>query len=118
MKNILKLTAILLILAGSVSCGREDDIPDNIPSCIKSRIQNIKSENVWNPPATIWQYKYNGKIVYYIPPRCCDIPGAIIDENCNAVCYDGGLIPSDDCEDFFENRTDEKLIWKDNRTYP
>jgi hypothetical protein len=84
-------------------------------------IQEIKSENVWNPPAEIWQYYYNGKVVYYIPPRCCDIPGKLFNENGNLVCNpDGGITGGGDggCIDFFDNRSDEKLIWKDKRTYP
>ena len=89
-----------------------------ISACIEAMIESIKSEDVWNPPAEIWQYKYNGQTVYYIPPRCCDIPSILLDENCNTVCSpDGGLTGKGDgtCSDFFDKRTDEKLIWKDTR---
>jgi hypothetical protein len=106
-----------MLLAGLIACQKEES---NIPTCIEDMIQRIKSEDVWNPPAKIWQYRYNGQIVYYIPSRCCDIPSILVDENCNSVCSpDGGLTGKGDdkCTDFFEKRTDEKLIWEDKRTY-
>jgi hypothetical protein len=121
-KVALKTVAILLILTvGISSCGKEKDITNNLPPCIVDEIQAIKKESVWNPPATIWQYQYNGQVVYYIPPRCCDIPSILIDEKCNKICSpDGGLSGNGDsnCGDFFEKRTDEKLIWQDERSYP
>jgi hypothetical protein len=121
MKKILKSVIILLLTGNFFSCGKEDDMPDNLPTCIVNEIQKIKQASVWDPPATIWQYHYNGQIVYYIPPRCCDIPSILIDEKCNTICTpDGGISGKGDgnCLDFFEKCTDEKLIWKDNRTYP
>jgi hypothetical protein len=119
---ILKTAAILLFLTGSISsCRKEKDIPENIPACIINKIQEIKDESVWNPPATIWQYHYNGQIVYYIPQRCCDIPSLLMDAQCDIICNpDGGLSGNGDgnCTDFFEKRKNEKLIWQDKRTYP
>ncbi len=42
----------------------------------------------------------------------------LYNENCNVICSpDGGLTGSGDgqCSDFFDTRTDEKLIWEDVR---
>jgi len=89
-------------------------------TCIEKEINNIKSQDVWNPPAEVWQYRYNGQTVYYIPPRCCDIPSRLLDENCNVICSpDGGFTGKGDgkCNDFFSKRTGKKLIWKDKRIY-
>lgn len=44
----------------------------------------------------------------------------LFDENCNRICApDGGKTGKGDgkCPDFFEKRTDEKLVWKDERKY-
>ncbi|RZK59368.1 MAG: hypothetical protein EOO91_05460 [Pedobacter sp.] len=82
------------------------------------KIQKLKNENVANPPASVWQYEYNGQTVYFIPQKCCDIPSALYDSNCNLICSpDGGFTGKGDgkCKDFFEKRTKEKLIWKDDR---
>jgi hypothetical protein len=96
------------------------DTPRGTPDCIEDKIREIASEEVWNPPAKIYSYWYNGQTVYFIPQRCCDIPSVLMDSNCNAVCFpDGGIGGSGDgeCPDFFDTRTNEKLIWEDTREY-
>jgi hypothetical protein len=73
---------------------------------------------VRNPPGSIWRYEYNGKTVYYIPAYCCDMQSELFDGNCNKICSpDGGFTGKGDgkCSDFFTNRKNEKLIWKDER---
>ncbi|MFD2570999.1 DUF6970 domain-containing protein [Spirosoma soli] len=95
-----------------------DPIPRETPDCIRDRINQIKSQDKWNPPAKVFRYSYKGQPVYYIPSRCCDIPGIVLDAQCNVVCApDGGLGGSGDgtCTDFFKSRTDEQLIWQDSR---
>ena len=114
MRNISKIVILVVLCLSISSCKKES-------ACIEEKIKSIKSENVWNPPAKIWSYKYNGQIVYFIPQRCCDIPSVLLDENCNPICSpDGGFTGKGDgrCSDFFDKRTNKKLIWKDKRTYP
>jgi len=94
------------------------DTPGGTPNCIKNKIEEIAEGEVWNPPAKIYRYQYNGQTVYYFPSRCCDIPSILYDENCIVICSpDGGFIGNGDgrCPDFFSSRTDEKLIWEDLR---
>jgi hypothetical protein len=112
---------VLYLLAGfalfTLGCNNED-IPKEVPNCIKAKIEDIKEQAVWNPPAKIYSYKYNNETVYYIPPRCCDIMSTLYDENCNIICYpDGGIAGNGDglCPDFFTKRTGERLIWEDDR---
>ena len=118
MKHIVSIFLVFFALCAIFSgCKKEN----TACACIEGKIESIKSENIWNPPAQIWQYKYNGQTVYYIPQRCCDIPSVLLDENCNAICNpDGGHSGNGDgmCSDFFTKRTNGKLIWKDKRTYP
>lgn len=100
-----------------ISCGKER-LPKDTPQCIEDKINAIADGEVWNPPAIIYSYTYNEKTVYYFPPRCCDIPSTLYDDNCNIICSpDGGITGNGDgqCSDFFTTRTDEKLIWKDGR---
>lgn len=113
----MKRLHILLLFVIIASCNNED-IPKGTPDCILTKIDQIKAEGVWNPPAKIYRYQYQGKTVYYIPSRCCDIPSVLLDENCNLICSpDGGLSGAGDgkCSDFFKERSDEKLIWEDDR---
>ena len=78
MKRVLYLfvTTVLIILA----CNDEDMLKD-VPNCIEDKIEEIKEQAVWNPPAKIYQYQYKGLTVYYIPPRCCDIMSTLYDED-------------------------------------
>jgi hypothetical protein len=88
------------------------------PEWIDKLIIQFKNEPVGNPPQSIWQYKYLNQTVYYVPPQCCDQYSTLYDENGKLICApDGGLTGNGDgkCPDFFEKRTDEKIIWKDER---
>jgi hypothetical protein len=90
----------------------------NAPDCMQSKIDEILAGKVWNPPAKIYQYTYNGQKVFYFPPRCCDIPSILFDKNCNVLCNpDGGYSGGGDgrCPSFFSTRTNEKLILEDKR---
>ncbi len=117
MNFIIGIGAISLLLFLPDRCAK-DEISNGTPACVQQKIDEISGEDVWNPPARIYRYFYNGKKVYFIPQRCCDIPSQLVDENCNAVCApDGGISGQGDgaCPDFFNTRTGEQLIWEDNR---
>ena len=86
--------------------------------CIQKKIEQIQKEEVWNPPARIYRYKYKNQKVYFVPQRCCDISSELYDENCYFICTpDGGITGNGDGRypDFFETRQGEMLVWKDNR---
>ncbi len=107
---------ILFLFLISVGC-EDNDIAKDTPDCVKAIIKNLKKQ-VRNPPAKIFRYTYDSKTVYYIPANCCDAFGDLIDENCNKICSpDGGLGGGGDgkCPVPFQTRTNEKLIWADDR---
>ena len=82
------------------------------------KIKTLKREAVWNPPAKIYSYTYQNRTVYFFPQRCCDFPSELYDENCTLLCLpDGGITGQGDgtCADFFSERSNEKLVWKDSR---
>jgi hypothetical protein len=115
MKTITLIIGILISVLGSCE---KSGLPSDIPACILQKINEIQADEVRNPPASVWQYEYNQKTVYYIPAYCCDIQSQLLDENCNLICSpDGGLTGKGDgkCPDFFTNRKNEKLIWQDER---
>ena len=112
--SLLMITGILTFVQ---KCD-DDALPQGTPDCVRDRISEIAREDVWNPPAKIYRYTYNGHKVYFIPQRCCDIPSVLLDENCNSICApDGGISGRGDggCADFFDARKDEKLVWEDPR---
>jgi len=113
------ITASWLILSSAQpGCNTPDGSKNTTPACIQKEIEKIKSEEVWNPPASVWQYEYNGQTVYYIPAHFADIPSQLLDNNCNPICSpDGGFTGEGDgkCSDFISKRANPKLIWQDER---
>ncbi|WP_345267881.1 DUF6970 domain-containing protein [Nibrella viscosa] len=97
---------------------KKENILEGTPACIVDKINQIKQEAVWNPPAKVFRYEYKGQTVYYIPPRCCDVPSTLLDAQCNYLCApDGGIDGKGDgkCSDFFNARSGETLVWADSR---
>lgn len=108
---------ICLVLGSMfVSCER---IPGNgLPACITQRIQQIKTQPVWNPPATINEYEYNGQTVYLISSPCCDRPDTLVYKNCDFICSPGGGFTGKGdgkCPDFSEKAKLVRVVWKDER---
>ena len=106
---------IFLFLICSCSQSTQSENPD----WVNELINEFQSKSVGNPPQSIWCYEYKGQTVYYVPPQCCDQFSKLYDANGNIICApDGGFTGRGDgrCPDFFEERTNEKLIWEDPRS--
>lgn len=109
------LISLTLLLNG---CGDPSILEEN-PNWVYETVSKFKAEPVGNPPQSIWRYEYKGQAVYYIPAQCCDQFSALFDKNGKAICApDGGFSGRGDgrCPDFFAERKNEKLVWKDTRT--
>lgn len=110
----------LAILGALLACvGCAPAISNDLPPFVLALIESHESAPVANPPASIWRYKYKGRVVFYVPPSCCDVPSELYDSDGNLICGpDGGLTGRGDgkCPDFFELRTEESRVWKDPRT--
>lgn len=113
MKYILLITSILLLTAATC---RKALRP--LPVCIQQKINEIKAEPKWNPPAEVNEYLYNGKHVFLFSSDCCDQYTMLYDETCNALCApSGGFAGTGDnkCTDFLEKAKHLRLVWKDER---
>ena len=111
-----KIILLFFVVLQTQTCKKEN--LKDVPICILDKVRELKTADVSNPPSSVWQYEYNGQTVYYIPAKCCDFPSRLYDKSCNLICSpDGGITGRGDgkCKDFFEKRTNEKLIWKDER---
>lgn len=96
-------------------CGKNKT---RIPVCVQQRIDSIKAEPKWNPPAEVNEYVYKGKRVFLFTSNCCDQYIMLYDGTCNYICApSGGFTGKGDgkCTDFYENAKHVKLIWKDER---
>src|ERR1043165_457416 len=107
---------LMVTLSDSKTCNKKSS--GGIPKCIQEMITEYQNRPVQNPSAEFYEYDYKGQKVYYMKPSCCDQLSKLFDSNCNFICSpDGGLTGRGDgkCPDFFTERKNEKLIWKDQR---
>lgn len=120
MSRVLK--RFLLIFVLSAACGHNPAAPD---SAITSRawlttlIRQLETQPVANPPAFIARYEYKGDIVYFVPQRCCDVMSVVYRSDGAVMCHaDGGFAGTGDgrCPDFFTERRNERIIWRDPRS--
>ncbi len=92
---------------------------EDFPEWVRKMIEKEKAGRVANPPASISRCVYGSRVVYYRPPRCCEIPGILWDENGKFVCSpDGGLTGRGDgkCPHFHAVKKNCAIIWRDSRS--
>lgn len=92
---------------------------DANPLWVAELIAKYQSDPVGNPPQSIWRYEYKNQKVYYVPPQCCDQYSILFNAAGDTLCApDGGITGGGDgrCTDFFQERKNGVLIWKDSRT--
>ncbi|RAK00339.1 hypothetical protein LX87_02041 [Larkinella arboricola] len=114
----MKTFVSILILTVIIGCQEKNPAPATVPDCIQQVIEKIRQETVWNPPARVYRYEFKGQEVYYIPPRCCDIPSVVI-ARCDTLCApDGGFTGKGDgrCPDFAREARNPVLVWEDTRS--
>jgi uncharacterized protein DUF6970 len=116
----MKLWILVMLSTALAACGsaRPASSPAPVPAAVAALIHQLESEPKANPPAYIASYEYQGKVVYYLPPRCCDIFGDLYDAAGQLLCHpDGGLAGHGDgrCPDFLSQRRNETIIWRDGR---
>lgn len=88
------------------------------PAWVKARIEQYQKAPVANPPQSIWRYRYQDRMVYYIPPQCCDKMGELYDDQGTQIASPGGGLRGKGdgrCPDFMATRTEETLVWQDPR---
>jgi hypothetical protein len=109
--------ALAMSLALSAGCAVSGGHPDWLAPVIAE----LERQPVANPPAFVAQYEYKGQTVYYVPPRCCDVPSIVYGPTGATLCSaDGGMTGRGDgrCPDFFAERTKERIVWRDERRAP
>ncbi len=86
-----------------------------LPACIQSKIDSFKLKEVHEKPQKVVEYKYKGKMVYYVVMPCCDFYNEVYDDNCNFLgAPDGGFTGKGDGKlpDFFAEAKEEKVMWQ------
>ena len=117
MKRISATAAIFIFLINGCSdLGSSSETVN--PDWVKSLITQFENSPAGNPPQSIWKYDYKGMTVYYVPAQCCDMFSILYDDGGRILCFpDGGFSGRGDgkCPDFFQERKNEILIWRDTR---
>lgn len=114
----MKFYFLPLLLATVVTKDCSKEKPSGLPKCVQLRIEAIKKEPRWNPPAQVDEYRYKGKTVYLFSADCCDQFTVVMDSECQYMCAPaGGLTGKGDrkCDDFFTEAQLVKTAWKDQR---
>ena len=112
---------LLILLAALISVGAprcSKTTANGLPLCVQQKINAIRQQPKWNPPAQVNEYLYNGKTVYVISADCCDQFTTAYDSNCKVVCSpSGGITGRGDgkCTDFNDVAKHVRLVWKDAR---
>jgi len=118
MKKLLLIACIAVISSCSSKKAAETVAGDDIPACIKKLITQFQEEDKQNPPRSIYRYTYKGNFVYYVSPICCDHFSDLYNSKCELIGHpDGGFTGRGDGKvpDFGTAKSEEKLIWKDER---
>jgi hypothetical protein len=114
----MKMCLLVILVVTILLIGCSPSTQTGNPDWVDRLIRQFESDPVGNPPLSVWRYEYNGQVVYYVPPHCCDIPGSLFNEVGQVICNpDGGIKGDGDgrCTDFFTQRANEQLIWQDSR---
>lgn len=89
-----------------------------IPAWLQELIEGFEAGDLMYSPLFVWQYQYGGELTFYIPAACCDHYTLLYDVHGELICRPGGGYSGNGdgrCPDFFDERTDEVLIWEDPR---
>ena len=82
-------------------------------------IQQLEAQPVANLPAFVARYEYTSDRVYFVPQRGCDVMSVVYRSDGTVMCHaDGGFAGTGDgrCPDFFAERRNERIIWRDPRS--
>lgn len=85
LSHLLTKQFIFISLLLSLAANAQDQV--NMPLWLRSKLDFYQKSH---PDIAAQVTEYNGKIAYYIPSRCCDIPSELYDESGNIICHPNG----------------------------
>lgn len=121
----LLLSLSLMLLSSLGACAQKTEpapkpqLTTTVP-WLQAKIWEFQSQPVTNPPRVVSKAVYDGKMVYYIAPVCCDIPSQLFEEDGKLICYpSGGITGRGDgkCASFLADKPAFSTVWQDTRPY-
>ena len=114
------LAALVVLPLLAARCQKEVTPTPACPTnSLQAKIAELQAKPKGNPAYTIWQYKWQGQRVYLASDQtCCDQFVTLYDVCFNVLCApSGGLSGKGDgrCPEFYQQATDEQLVWRDPR---
>jgi hypothetical protein len=113
MKILLVPTLLFGIIIYGCGSNNKTALSSLKPKCIDSLITTAAAQQAANAPQSVTQYRYKGRIVYYVVSPCCDQYNTAYDDQCKVLgSPDGGITGKGDgtLPDFFTETTDKKVI--------
>jgi hypothetical protein len=126
----MKTNAVLVVmLVLSISaCAQKTSEPhisaklDTTVPWLQVKIWEYQNQSVTYPPRKVIKTTFEGKVVFYVPERCCDIPSELYAEDGALICYPGGGFAVDlKCPmfkiEYLDNIKNKKtsIVWEDKR---
>jgi hypothetical protein len=81
----MKMCLLVILVVTILLIGCSPSTQTGNPDWVDRLIRQFESDPVGNPPLSIGRYEYNGQVVYYVPPYCCDIPGSLFIEDSQVI---------------------------------
>ncbi|MFT3705439.1 MAG: hypothetical protein QM802_23930 [Agriterribacter sp.] len=113
-KHIIPSLLAICIIAGC----KKKDIIEGVPSCINTKVENIKDDPNQYYIGKVSEYLFQGNIVYTFEPddRIMDAGTVIINTSCDTVCNVGGYGGPDvvlcNGVKFYDNAVLKRTIWE------
>lgn len=106
MKTIILLFCIFTLGA----CSEYDS------DCLEQVAETFKTDYVDCPGSSIKKYEFMGETLYAFADGNCIADGgtSLLDENCNEVCFLGGIAGFSECygKDFFAEAKLKETLWE------
>lgn len=99
----MKLKVIFLAVAMLNSTASIAQVDYDKPDWLVKKLEIYQK---YDPLIIATKTEYNGKVAYYISPRCCDIPSELYDESGTLICFPGGGLAGGDgkCPSFGQGK--------------
>lgn len=108
---IIRRVGIFVFLIALTAGCRDDQTKD---AEILKQIVSAESSSDTDSPQEIRRQLIDGEVYFYVPPRCCDIFGALYSASGEFVCNpDGGITGKGDgkCPELAGKLKEGELVW-------